>query len=86
MSFLLYVVQHFATKGQFIAIERFLKANILGLGSNKTCREVIISDLALVSSPEVACGFTYDSKHRETHVALMSYGKLLMFLIFVVLS
>ena len=23
-----------------------------------------ISDLALVSSPEVACGFRYDSKHR----------------------
>ena len=30
----------------------------------KLVERCFISDLALVSSPEVTCGFTYDSNHR----------------------
>ena len=62
MSFLLYIVQHFATRGSSEQLSDFVKANILGFGSNKTCREVL---LALAPSLEVACGFRYDSNHRD---------------------
>ena len=39
-----------------------LQANIVDI--KKLVEGCLISDLALVSSPEVACGFKYDSNHR----------------------
>ena len=50
----------------------------------KLVERCFISDLALVSSPEVACGFRYDSNHRVLIVMLengkkaSNYGSLLV--------
>ena len=41
----------------------------------KLVERCFISDLALVSSPEVACGFRYDSNHRAL-VLLVEKGTL----------
>ena len=39
----------------------------------KLVERCFISDLALVSSPEVACGFRYDSNHREKIVKVVKF-------------
>ena len=40
------------------------------LALTKLVERCFIGDLALVSSPEVACGFRYDSNHREGHIKI----------------
>ena len=64
LAFLLYAVQHFPTRGSLVLLSDFLRPIFQVLALTKLVERCIISDLALVSSPEVACGFRYDSNHR----------------------
>ena len=64
LSFLLYVVQHFATRGSSVLLSDFWRPISKVLQVTKLAGRCFICDLALVSSPEDACGFRYDSNHR----------------------
>ena len=64
MSFLLYVVQHFATRGRSVLSSDFLRPIFKVRAVTKLVERGFFNDLALVLSPEVACGFKYDSNRR----------------------